>query len=178
VTKRRNKEEIDAEGRGRDILEIFVELSGLARDEEDEQSLWPSIYHPPWREAVGKALGPWFGPRTPGAYTAEVQAYRESIYGGGLWCEGDRQAEVSARAIGSKRQFDFRHLEIVHAFMRINSANVPDMELEIYFGIYRDGLGISEMATRLGKSRNVVDQVLFRFRNRVEQWAEKKNGND
>lgn len=117
-----------------------------------------SLYHPPWRERLGDGkLGPEFGP-TRGQYEQEIRDHGQSLEGGGFW---DKDQDPLPRRRPPTDS------EMVRAYVEHDSANVPDMELEVYFAVFRDGMSTAQAAREIGTSDSVVRSLMSRLRKRA-----------
>lgn len=128
---------------------------------DEDESAWETvvetaIYMPEWRDIMPDgSLGPWFGPRTPGEYDAEIDRYQMGTGGGGLW---DYEVAPDRRR---------RNREDLERLRTINLAELPRRELEVFYAYFVDGRSAGNTARELGIARDTVKSLIARVRARA-----------
>jgi hypothetical protein len=130
------------------------------QDEIDAQGTimdW-ALYHPPWREMQDDGtLGPEYGPTSPGQYDKQIGEHGQLLEAGGFW---DRDQEVPRIRLPAGH-------EDVSEYVETHSADLPDLELEVYFATFRDGASVADAARRLSISEGSVRALMSRLRRRA-----------
>ncbi len=169
---------------------------------EREGDDWPAsehaLYMPPWREALGKELGPEYGPRTQGAFDRQVTSFEQSTAGGGLWdpeeaermnMTAEQQQARNARREEERhdaekmRRFVERYRDQVHHEGRIKPlADVPqadrgtrrappvlsNREVEVYVMFYVDRMSKGAIGRHLGTSKQTVSNQLLGLKKKMK----------
>lgn len=141
--------------------ELFDELEGEAYSDD----LW--IYYPPWHDRMADGgLSPGYGPKSAGAFQTKIQAYRDSIWGGGLWHDDEEPKRVPV----ARKERRPELLEQLERYVARHSTEMSELQLAFYYGFYRDNKSLGRLAAEYGKPLSTVRELLRRLRRRAEAY--------